>query len=247
MLNIEQIQEVATYLASFSKLSKANQEELLDHLCCDIENAMMQGQSFNEALLLNQERLNESEVKKIHSSNQSKFIMAKLFIGALMLASVALSSFDFIGTAVPVEDIAISNPLEVVPLEPPSICPLSTADFKLSSAFGPSIHPITQKKRMHQGVDWKAPTGTPIQSAGDGIVLEAGDKGKYGNCIIIVHDDMYQTLYAHLESIDVKEGDKVALGQRIGTVGSTGMSTGAHLHYEVIRNGVKVNPLSYIP
>jgi murein DD-endopeptidase MepM/ murein hydrolase activator NlpD len=106
---------------------------------------------------------------------------------------------------------------------------------------------LTKKKRFHQGVDLRAAQGTPVLAAGAGKVLEAGPKGAYGNCIIIVHDEIYQTLYAHLESVDVKAGDYLTAGQIIGTVGSTGVSTGPHLHYEVIKNGEKVNPADYLP
>ena len=78
-------------------------------------------------------------------------------------------------------------------------------------------------------------------------LLEAADKGNYGNCVIIVHDEIYQTLYAHLQSLDVKPGDVVTAGQLIGKVGNTGLSTASHLHYEVLKNGEPVNPADYLP
>jgi len=245
MLNNEQIQQVKIYLSNFKKLKSTHREELLDHICCDIEQAMEGGQSFRQALAANQERCNENEVKKIHSSNQNQLIMAKLLFSVLMLASLALGAISLFQAHEPQADaVELQGAAQI---EPPSICPLSSSNFKLSSTYGLSVHPLTKKERMHKGVDWKAPLGTPIQSAGDGVVLEAGQKGNYGNCIIIVHDEIYQTLYAHLQKIDVKVGDRVTLGQQIGSVGTTGMSTGPHLHYEVIRNGVKVNPVDYLP
>ncbi|MEL7221829.1 MAG: M23 family metallopeptidase, partial [Bacteroidota bacterium] len=131
-------------------------------------------------------------------------------------------------------------------LDPPSISPLAD-DLKRTASFGDSRHPITKQKRFHRGIDFRASTGTPVLAAGAGEVLEVGDKGNYGNCIIIVHDEIYQTLYAHLASIEVKAGDYLTAGQVIGTVGSTGMSTGPHLHYEVIKNGKRVNPADYLP
>ena len=113
------------------------------------------------------------------------------------------------------------------------------------SGFGMRRHPILGYMRMHTGVDWSAPRGTPIIAAGDGVVLKAGwDKGGYGNQTLIQHPNGYVTSYNHQSAIakGVKEGARVKQGQVIGWVGTTGQSTGPHLHYEVIVNGNRVDP-----
>ena len=114
---------------------------------------------------------------------------------------------------------------------------------RLSSSFGMRKHPILGFNKMHQGTDFAAPTGTPIMASGSGTVTRARWCGGGGNCVKIKHNSTYQTVYAHMKNFakGIKEGKKVTQGQIIGYVGSTGMSTGPHLHYEVIVNGKKVN------
>ena len=114
---------------------------------------------------------------------------------------------------------------------------------RLSSSFGKRKHPILGYTKMHTGTDFAAPMGTPIMASGDGIIIKAGWCGGGGNCIKIKHNKTYQTVYAHLSKFNnkIKKGLRVKQGQIIGYVGSTGLSTGPHLHYEVIENGRKIN------
>ena len=114
---------------------------------------------------------------------------------------------------------------------------------RLSSSFGKRKHPILGFTKMHTGTDFAAPTGTPILASGDGIVVRARWCGGGGNCVKIKHNRVYQTVYAHMSKFakGIKKGVKVKQGQVIGYVGSTGLSTGPHLHYEVIENGKKIN------
>ena len=114
---------------------------------------------------------------------------------------------------------------------------------RLSSSYGMRKHPILGYNRMHRGTDFAAPSGTPIMASGSGTVTRARWCGGGGNCVKIKHNSTYQTVYAHMKAFakGVREGRKVKQGQIIGYVGSTGMSTGPHLHYEVIVNGKKVN------
>ncbi|RRW51494.1 peptidoglycan DD-metalloendopeptidase family protein, partial [Stutzerimonas stutzeri] len=120
-------------------------------------------------------------------------------------------------------------------------------DFaRISSRFSNGRkHPILNKIRAHKGVDYAAPHGTPIKSAGDGKVLLAGRKGGYGNTVIIQHGQRYRTLYAHMQGFakGVRNGSAVKQGQIIGYIGTTGLSTGPHLHYEFQVDGVHVDPL----
>ena len=114
---------------------------------------------------------------------------------------------------------------------------------RLSSSFGKRKHPILGFTKMHTGTDFAAPTGTPILASGDGIVTRAKWCGGGGNCVKIKHNRVYQTVYAHMSKFGrgIKKGARVKQGQVIGYVGSTGLSTGPHLHYEVIENGRKIN------
>ena len=114
---------------------------------------------------------------------------------------------------------------------------------RLSSPFGMRKHPILGFNKMHRGTDFAAPMGTPIMASGDGIIIKAGWCGGGGNCVKIKHNHTYQTVYAHMSKFSnlAIPGSRVKQGQIIGYVGSTGMSTGPHLHYEVIENGKKIN------
>jgi murein DD-endopeptidase MepM/ murein hydrolase activator NlpD len=117
---------------------------------------------------------------------------------------------------------------------------------RISSGFGKRRHPILGYTKMHKGLDFAAPSGTPIMAAGNGVVSFAGRKGGYGNVVEIRHSGGYSTLYAHMKGFakGVRAGSRVSQGQTIGYVGSTGMSTGPHLHYEVVLNSKHVNPNS---
>ena len=113
---------------------------------------------------------------------------------------------------------------------------------RMTSGFAMRFHPIMQKWRAHLGVDYAAPKGTPVRTVGDGQVEFAGQQNGYGNVVQIVHGNGRSTLYAHLSRIDVKGGQRVEQGQRIGAVGSTGWSTGPHLHFEFRVNGRHEDP-----
>lgn len=129
----------------------------------------------------------------------------------------------------------------------PAIQPVSNKELKrIASGFGTRIDPIYKTRKMHTGIDFTAPTGAKVYATGDGTVAKVTyDRWGYGTHIVINHGYGYQTLYAHLSAAKVKPGQKVTRGQLIGNVGSTGKSTGPHLHYEVIKNGQKVNPIGF--
>ena len=114
---------------------------------------------------------------------------------------------------------------------------------RLSSAFGMRKHPIDGYNKMHRGTDFAAPMGTPIMASGSGVVTRARWCGGGGNCVKIKHNSTYETIYAHMKNFarGIKEGVRVKQGQIIGYVGSTGKSTGPHLHYEVLVNGKQIN------
>ena len=114
---------------------------------------------------------------------------------------------------------------------------------RLSSRFGMRKHPILGFNKMHRGTDFAATEGTPVMASGDGKIVRARWCGGGGNCVKVKHNSTYSTIYAHLSKFasGIKEGIRVKQGRIIGYVGSTGMSTGPHLHYEVVENGKKIN------
>lgn len=128
----------------------------------------------------------------------------------------------------------------------PAIQPVANKDLRqTASGYGNRIDPIYKTVKFHAGMDFSAFTGTPVYATGNGVVRKAGWEGLYGNCIEIDHGFGYLTRYAHLQKIEVRMGQKVVRGQTIGRVGSTGKSTGSHLHYEVHVKGKVVNPINY--
>lgn len=128
----------------------------------------------------------------------------------------------------------------------PAIVPIEYGTYRLVSGFGMRIHPIYKTLRMHTGIDFTAPTGTPIFATGNGRVVEVErNRQGYGLMVVIDHGFGYQSLYAHLSEFNVRVGQKVTRGEVIGFVGSTGVSTAPHLHYEIIKNGKKIDPINY--
>ena len=128
----------------------------------------------------------------------------------------------------------------------PSIQPISEKDMtQMASGYGWLVDPVYGTSKHHDGMDFASPTGTPVYATGDGTVAKAGWDGAYGNAIDIDHGYNYLTRYAHLSKVSVSPGQKIKRGDLIGLVGSTGKSTGSHLHYEVRLKGIPQNPVNY--
>jgi len=130
----------------------------------------------------------------------------------------------------------------------PAIMPINQKDLAhaVTSGFGWRTHPIYKTQEFHPGMDFAAEQGTPIYATGDGVVERADNLAQgYGNHVVINHGFGYQTLYGHMSRIKVKAGQKILRGELIGYVGSTGLSTAPHVHYEVIKNNEKVNPINF--
>jgi len=132
-------------------------------------------------------------------------------------------------------------------LSVPGISPVAPNEYhRISDPFGRRVHPITGKVHKHTGIDFAARIGKKIHATGNGLVIDVRKSRKgYGNRVTIKHGYGFKTLYAHMNDIYVKKGDKISRGQTIGTVGNSGTSTGPHLHYEVIYNNIKSNPKFY--
>ncbi|MBM3435942.1 MAG: M23 family metallopeptidase [Bacteroidetes bacterium] len=129
----------------------------------------------------------------------------------------------------------------------PAIQPVSNHDLRrLSSYYGYRTDPIYKVIKFHPGIDFSAPTGTEIYATGDGVVAETTQsRSGYGNCLVIDHGYGYKTMYAHINKFKVKQGERVKRGQLIATIGNSGKTTAPHLHYEIWKNGNKINPIYY--
>lgn len=231
-LNSQQVIFIEENLSSKGMEYDPLKEELLDHLCCMVENKMKSGKSFhiasNEVFdAFGKEELKELQNRTFKLLNQRKLTLRKaLALGFGLLFTICALLWIF-------ND------------EPPSSNPLGD-DYEITSDFGMRMHPIYKKNKMHSGIDFKAPIGTPVYATSDGEIIKVEYQvGGYGKFIIIKHDNIYQTLYSQLSEIKVEVGQKVEQGDEIGLVGSSGASTAPHLHYEVMRDGQKVNPKDY--
>lgn len=131
----------------------------------------------------------------------------------------------------------------------PAIMPIDKSQCKVVSGYGYRLHPILKHSRMHSGIDFSARQGTSVHSTGDGVVRVAGRNAQgyagYGTVVLVDHGFGFQTLYAHLSAAKVRVGQRVKRGEVIGQVGNTGLSSGSHLHYEVLIGGKKVDPVYY--
>jgi hypothetical protein len=145
------------------------------------------------------------------------------------------------------EIVALAKNKEQMYASIPAIQPVTNKELtRLASGFGRRVDPIYKVRRMHYGVDFSAPRGTPVYATGDGVINKVKTNyGGYGKEIVIDHGYGYLTRYAHLSEFNVKRGQKIKRGECIGYVGSTGKSTAPHLHYEVIKDKKKVNPVHY--
>lgn len=184
----------------------------------------------------------KSESLKLHSQELSKIIMeTQEQIDSLSVALYNQSkSFDQI--------YYLAKQKNEILISMPSIIPVNKTEAKVFSGFGPRKHPIYKDLRMHTGIDFAGPTGTPIYATGNGSIIEAGNAegyGGYGVCCVIDHGFGYKTLYGHMSKTVVRRGQEVKRGDLIGYIGSTGDATGAHLHYEVWVNDKKVDPVNY--
>lgn len=255
-LDETQLHELATYLDSSLRQYEPLQEELLDHLACMIEAKMAAGMDFPTAKAQALGYLTKDEVKKTEGQTlyfvHTKPVLMKVFTFFGLLFALGLATLPFEKTEDPLAEPIVEKPqnpffVEYVPsLDPPDISPLS-GQIHITSDYGQRVHPVFKKKMLHMGVDFKAPMGAPIVATADGVIEFADEEKQYGLKVIIQHDGAYKSLYAHMSEIKVKAGDKVKKGAVIGLVGNSGASTAPHLHYEILKDGKRVNPADYLP
>ena len=235
------------------------EEEMIDHFACLIETKMGKGVSFFEAVhhvfgKMEAKHLSTIEEETISLLTYKSTTMKK--ISSFMAGCAALLLFGLFIYNAPLPDekeYADQESIFIKPMpqvifvnhvDPPSRSPLDE-QLKITSGFGMRFHPIFKEKKMHRGIDLSAERGTPVYATADGRVEKAVTHNKYGKMIVLKHDNTYQTLYAQLSAFDVKMGTEVKKGDLIGRVGSSGLSTAPHLHYEVLKDGKAVNPEKY--
>ncbi len=183
----------------------------------------------------------KNEVKLVQSLGEDQLVtsIAAQLNNLSLRAAYQMKSFDEIANMVKNKEKLLASL--------PSIQPISNKDLsRIASGFGYRIDPLYKDRRLHPGLDFTAPMGTPIYATGDGRVVDAGfNTGGYGNRVIISHGYGYETLYGHMFRIKARVGQTVKRGEVIGYVGSTGKSTGPHCHYEVHHNHIQVDTIYY--
>ncbi|SMD33154.1 Peptidase family M23 [Reichenbachiella faecimaris] len=212
-------------------LSKGFRTELLDHICCMVELELSDGKEFSVAYADVLDAFGNEGFEELRQTSPVIKKQRRNTISQLLASGIAASIFMLVFGA----DAQ----------EPPTISPLDHYK-RITSNFGQRYNPLKKKKDFHNGVDFSAEIGTPVQSTATGTVLSVQEKlSGYGYKIEIEHSEGFVTRYAHLSEISVKEGELVTLGQVIGLSGNTGLSTAPHLHYEVIKDGNPQDPLNY--
>jgi len=206
-------------------------DELLDHLCCLIEEQMFNDLSFEEALgaafkTMGPEVIVNCQNETHYLLNRNQILMKRITLAVSGLAASCL----LITTVMFAQNIPSGMPL---------------GKYEITSPFGKRADPFTKESKHHFGIDLKAPAGTPVLATADGTVigLEEQPEG-YGKFVVIEHDSNYQTRYAQLSEFNVSIGSQVKQGTVIGLVGSSGRSTAPHLHYEVILDGRRIDPIA---
>lgn len=207
--------------------------ELLDHICCAIEDKIEETQvSFEEAYAQTIQSFGEEGIIKVQKDTM-RFAKTRSFSHkfARVSATLAACLILFIGVVVQAQERPDAHPL--------------LKEIPVSSTFGNKKHPMTNKIRFHSGVDIRVPSGTKVFAPAAGTVIKAEYHKAYGHYIVIQHNNVYTTTYAHLSKILVTKNQHINKGSKIGLTGSSGFSTGPHLHYEVKKYGKVVNPQQY--
>lgn len=206
----------------------------------ELETAKAEQETAKQAQVTAQQELKsqEAEVDKLIGEISAKEDQLEAIEANLKAAAAAADA------EIKKKEKELAAQIKNVPSESGFLWPLTNYNT-LSSLYGSRIHPITGKPNNHTGIDIPAPKGTPILAAKSGVVVTSVKQGSYGNYVVVSHSDGTSTLYAHMSVRSVKEGQTVKQGQKLGEVGTTGSSTGNHLHFEVRVNGSRVDPLKY--
>ena len=229
-LTNNQILYIESDLKSKGLIQFGIKNEILDHICCLVEQSMSEGKSFSGAFSLSLKSFEDDNFEQLKKSFPKKTIGHQQLSSKLITTGVAACIFMFV-FVVDAQDRPELNPVG--------------DEYQVSSNFGKRYHPILKKEKFHSGIDIKTPLGTHVKATADGVVEEIKESNGYGKYIVLKHDNDYSTLYATLGEYKVFVGQKVDKGQIIALSGNSGISTAPHLHYEVIKQGKKVDPADY--
>jgi len=234
-LSSRQINFVQQDLTRRGITSNALKDELTDHICCAIETNGFTEQTFEAVYHSTVQAFGQQGLLHIQHNHKRIQFKKTMHMTIKSLTATVTATLLLLLVAAPLTG------------EPPSIKPFRNAKpLKMTSAFGMRLSPFTKTRKMHKGVDFAMPVGTSIVATSAGKVVFVGNSPEgYGKYLKVQHDDAYITLYATLSEIVVAEGDEVQQGQVIAYSGNTGLSTAPHLHYEVIKDGHRVDPADY--
>lgn len=208
-------------------------QELLDHFCCLVEEQMLLGTSFESALNSAMNILGPKDI--IKCQNETKYLLNR---NQILMKRIALAASGLAASCLLITTVMFAQNI-------PSVMPLG--EYEITSPFGKRADPFTNEFKHHFGIDLKAPAGTPVLATADGTVIRVEEQPEgYGKFVVIEHDNSYQTRYAQLSEFNVSIGSRVKKGNIIGLVGSSGRSTAPHLHYEVILDGRRIDPITTI-
>ncbi|GJM36613.1 MAG: hypothetical protein DHS20C18_56140 [Saprospiraceae bacterium] len=204
-------------------------EEYFDHYTSEYEYLLEQGDSEELAHSKVVDAISKLDVKTINFEyfklkHKNKLIMSSTFTFLFAAVIFVFGNFD----------------------EPPSIAPVEMSGHSITSGYGERMHPTEKVKKLHRGIDIRGKLGTTVMATSSGIVKDAGYDKLNGYFVEIQHDAIYTTRYHHLSKIDVQKDDQVKKGEKIGEIGSSGLSTAPHLHYEVLEKGKNVDPALFL-
>lgn len=240
MIHSPQVVDRIVELIKLSGISKNDIiEEMTDHYLSEIEEQIIDGASNQTAIRNVYQNIALLDLSEIKSKNSK----SKIFI--FILFGIVLSLFTYClltSSCHTLDQVTSNSDLDVAP----TAWPLTNENFDITSTFGYINHPVTKTLTLHNGIDIKASIGTPVLSTGNAIVLDSGYNTSSGYYIILKHNNSYSTRYNHLSKIDVKSCQKVKQGDQIGLVGSSGMSLIPHLHYEILKDHIPIDPISLI-
>jgi len=211
-------------------------EEMTDHYLSEIETQVLDGANLQNAMRDTYQLIASTDLTPLKEpKSKKKLIFGLLFIFALLL------SYHFLHNKHQDDDrkIAINQNEEVAP----DGWPVDSKEKNISSKYGLRFHPISKMKRFHKGIDIKAGYGTNVLASGDAIVSKIGYSKNSGNFIILEHNCKYSSKYTHLAEVLVEENSSITKGESIAKVGSTGLSSSPHLHYEILDNEMAIDPL----
>lgn len=215
-------------------------EEMLDHYLSDIEDKIAENIDPQEAIEQTILKITQSDINRIQEKRKYNYLALLIGVIVTLIGFFAYHQFQYFTDQVAITHIQESRPVG------PTGWPLEDAQVPISSNFGLRTHPIFKTQIHHKGIDIKAAKGTSVLATGKATVYKVGVNKNAGKYIILKHDHHFMTKYFHLSKIIVQEGSTVQKGEIIGEVGSTGMSTTPHLHYEIIQDNGPIDPLECI-